>query len=195
MIESVADFILILREVHFHFWLHVKSNESNVILWLQVREERVGPVFRQIGELAVVACAELHHNHHGDGRFGGTEVGDRLWNAIFKQAKIFALEAADDVAMVCGGDDVHGDDGNFNGDRESAFLRLLRGRSLRRRRCWLRLPAGLRSRGRLRQSERNAECREHSAQKEPTKSVREYSVHSIPQCYPACGTPVADGGT
>src|SRR5438094_3689554 len=120
MIKRVADFLFVLREVDFHLWFHIESDESDVILRLQIREECIGPIFREIGKLSVIASAKLHHNYHGDRSFGGAKVADRLRNTVFEQTKILTLQSADDVSMVGGGHDVHRDHGNFDSDREAA---------------------------------------------------------------------------
>ncbi len=158
MIESVADFVLILREVHFHFRLHVEGDQRDVILRLKVWKERIGPVLCQIRKSSVVTCAEFHHDHHGDGSFGGAKIGDGLRNAVFEKTKIFAIEPGDDVAVTGGGDYVHGDNWNFDGDRQAGFWWFLLwwGRSLSRRRRGLRLAAGLRPGGRLCSKNRHA---------------------------------------
>jgi len=53
------------------------------------------------------------------------QVGDGLWNAIIENAKVFFLEARDNVAALGGGNHIEGDDGDVNGDGH-ARLRGLR---------------------------------------------------------------------
>jgi len=45
MIESVLDFVFILREVHFELGPHVERDQRDVVLRFQVREKRGGQYF------------------------------------------------------------------------------------------------------------------------------------------------------
>src|SRR5258705_190521 len=63
---------------------------------------------------------------HGDGSFGGGEVGDGLRHAIVKDAKVFLFQARNDVAALRGGDYVEGHDGNIDRNGDPCLRRLLR---------------------------------------------------------------------
>src|ERR1700737_387917 len=63
---------------------------------------------------------------HGGGSFRGRKVGDGLRHAIIKDAEVFFLETGDDVAVLRGGDNVEGDDGNVDCNSDASLRRLLR---------------------------------------------------------------------
>src|SRR5258708_6184773 len=126
MINPLHDFVLVLREIHLDAGLHVKGFEGNPVFLLQRWEKRGGPILPNVGEETTISAAtELHEEDHGDGSFGGGEVGDGLRNAIIENAKVFFLEARDDVAVLSGSNYIEGDDGDVNGDGH-ACLRGLR---------------------------------------------------------------------
>src|SRR5262249_41274054 len=134
VVDRLAYFVFILREVDFDTRLHIEGDEGDPVFLLEVWEERVGPIFRLIGEpVEVTAAAELHDHGDGDGSIRGAESSDGLRRAIIDDTKILALEASENVAMLGGSDDVERDDGNFDVDRGAGFGRLLLLLWLRRR--------------------------------------------------------------
>ena len=149
MIDGVADFIFVLREVHFEASFHVEGLESNPVVRFKVRKKSVRPVLGILGEPAVCVSAELHQDHHRDWCIRRGKVSDRLRHAFVDNPEIFFLEARDDVAVLRGGDDIERDDRHVYRDGGPGLRRLLRGSRGLSRRILLRLRSSLRAGGSL----------------------------------------------
>src|ERR1700686_3227452 len=127
MVKALHDFVLVLREVYFYAGLHIKGLERDPIFRLQTGEKRGGPILSDVGKkTTIAAAAKLQEEDHGNRSLGGREVGDCLRHTIVEDAKVFFLETRDDVAVLRGGDNFEGDDGNVDGDGDASLRRLLR---------------------------------------------------------------------
>src|SRR5438105_6977898 len=153
VIDGIADFVLVLCEVHLDAGFHVESFESHPIFCLQIGEQGVGPVSGVCGKPAVSISAELHQHHHGDRRFGRPKIGDGLRYALIENAEIFLFKVGNKIAVLRSRDDVESHNRDIYTDADVGLWWLLPGgRSLRRRGLLLllrrRRPA-LRAGGRL----------------------------------------------
>src|SRR4029077_7756806 len=119
---------------------------------LQTGEKRRRPILSDIGKItAIAAAAELQEKDHGNGSVGGGEVGDGLRHAVIEDAEVFFLETRNDVAVLRGGHNFEGNDGNVDGNGDASLRRLLRRRGCcgRGRVLLLRGGTALRARGGL----------------------------------------------
>ena len=188
-VNCLANFLFVLREVDFHVWPHVKSNQSDPILLREIGEQGSNPILGFVGNPAPVLTAKLHQDNHGDRSFAGSEINQALRNAIFQNTEIFFFQAGNNIPVAGGGDNVESDDWDFDGDGYAGifgFLLLGSGGSL-----LLRFRLGLGRRGGLRSVGILGKGREPKKQQgdEPNRAFaepkRKTTIHEIPpKCYP-----------
>src|SRR2546426_176282 len=172
--DCVFDFFLVLGEIHFDAGLEIERHQRNPVFLVQVVDKIVRRVQRLTREIAVADLAEFHQDNHGDGRIRGSEIGDRLRHAVLENAEVFFFQAGDDVPVLRGGYNVHGDDGDFDGNRELSWLLFLL-RLLLLRLLLLLLSGGLRRRRLRAEVVRGNQQRNQSGnQKEIAKSMLQH---------------------
>lgn len=74
----------------------IVGNDGDIVIGTERTEKDIRGVLHVANEVIAVG-SELKQHYSGNGRLGGADTGDCLWNAVFKNEEIWGFQARDEL--------------------------------------------------------------------------------------------------